>query len=166
MLNQSDKSKIDQFIRECEDTVGEQNLITCYLHGSATRRYGQHNDLDLFMLCASTESNLRLKAKFDAKSVDGRPYIDASFISLDNFIESCKKPFSDSYVSKMTKAGEEFRIKIILSIIHGIPIYKVEKGNEILEQSKKHLEEYYGSKKFDDVMRWWDKEYGVSRATD
>jgi hypothetical protein len=157
----SDKSKIEQFINGCEDTIGEQNLVACYLHGSATRKYGQHNDLDLFMLCTNEESKLGLEAKFEANSADGRPYIDANFTTLEGFMDACKKPFSDGFVSKITRAGEELRIRIILSIIHGVPIYKVEKGNEILEQSKKHLEEHYGTKRFNEIMKWWEKEYIV-----
>lgn len=162
----SDKIKIEEFIKTCEETVGEQNIITCYLHGSATRRYGQHNDLDLFMLCADKESKSRLNAAFEANLADGRPYIDASFISFDNFIDSCKKPFSDGRASKITRAEEDFRIRIILSVIHGIPVYKAEKGKEILEQSKKYLEDYYGLKRFEYIMNWWEKEHAVFQSPD
>ncbi len=153
MLNKKDKIKIEQFFDKCKTVVDDRNIATGLLHGSAVRKYEKHNDLDLFVLCSNDESKKRLQKTFDERN-----YIDPIFALYDNFVNNCRKPFSDGYASNMASTDEYFRFQIILSVIHGTPIYKIEKGTEVLRRAENDLRNYFGER-FDGIMKSWEIKY-------
>ncbi len=160
-LNKSDKTQIEEFVQKCISLVGEKNLITCYLHGSATRNR-KHNDLDVLALCFDNEIKSKLEEKFGYKGLDVRPYIDACFSSVDTFINVCKKPFSDvqNYSrlgKKIIRIHDEQRLNVTISILHGMPIYNEERGLEILKEAENYLRNSL-KEEFDCFVENWEEQ--------
>ena len=156
-LDGLDKERIPQLISGAYKIVPRGAIYTVILHGSAVTRYGTNNDLDLLVFCNKEEDRTKLEA---ATELSKSP-LDVNFRLPSTFLDVCRKPFlkhGRGIGGKIERADEEQRYEIVISLLHGFPVYHIPEGNQLLREGRDLLKAYHGEKIWQETLTWWQEE--------